>query len=83
LTSNFLPPSAPIGTGDSILQHFRKVRNDCIKLFVLTQQVKSEKANREPRRVNFEHIATALWNNKGEDNEILRCHSERIGVYRQ
>jgi hypothetical protein len=46
LTSDSLPSSSPTCTRNSILQHFRKVRNDCIKLFVLTQQVKSDNANR-------------------------------------
>jgi hypothetical protein len=43
---NFLPLSAPICTGGATLQHFRKLR----KLFLLTQQVKRDKANRGATR---------------------------------
>jgi hypothetical protein len=83
MTSNFLPPTAPTRTGDAILQHFRKVRKDCIKVFALIHRVKEAKPTWEQGRVNFEHIARGLWNTKGEDNEGLRCQAERIGEYRQ
>jgi hypothetical protein len=68
-TSDVVPSSAPTRTGEAILQHFRKVRKDCIKFFALNQQVKEMKPTGEPRRVDFERIATALWNTKGDDKK--------------
>jgi hypothetical protein len=68
-TSDVVPSSAPTRTGDAILQHFRKVRKDCIKFFALTQQVKEMKPTGEPRRLDLERVATALWNAKGDDKK--------------
>jgi hypothetical protein len=81
-TSEVVPPSAPTRTGDAILQHFRKVRKDCIKFFALTQQVNAMKPTGEPHRVEFERISTALWNTKGDDKKssaVKRSIYEYIG----
>jgi hypothetical protein len=68
-TSDLLPPYAPTRIGDGILQHFRKVSKDCIKCFALTQQVKEMKPTGEPRAADFDRIAIALWNAKGDDKK--------------
>jgi hypothetical protein len=81
-TSYLLPPFAPTRTGDAILQHFRKVRKDCIKFFALTQQVKEMKSTGETRAADFDRIATALWNAKGDDKKasaVKRSIYEYIG----
>jgi hypothetical protein len=81
-TSDVVPSSAPTRTGDAILQHFRKVRKDCIKFFALTQQVKEMKPTGEPRRLDLERVATALWNAKGDDKKssaVKRSMYEYIG----
>jgi hypothetical protein len=68
-TSNLLPPFAPTRIGDGILQHFRKVRKDCIQFFALTQQVKEMKPTGKPRAADFDRIAKALWNAREDDKK--------------
>jgi hypothetical protein len=81
-TSDLLPPFARTRTGDAILQHFRKVRNDCNKFFALTQQVKEMKPTGEPRAADFDRIATAPWNAREDDKKasaVKRSIYEYIG----
>jgi hypothetical protein len=42
-----------------------------MKLFALTHHVNEIKPTGEPRRVNFERIATALWKTEGEDKKAV------------